>query len=122
MGDGPCGGFLGAALALGWFAGRRRSHLAGDREEKYRCFRMTAELRRRYMERYGGWSCGTVQRERFGRTFDLWDEQDKESFDTAGAHTTQCTDVVATAAQWVVQILCQPLSRFQGAGPPRPEE
>jgi len=121
LGDGPCGGFLGAALALGWFAGRRRLHLDGDREERYRCFRMTAELRRWYIQAYGSVLCCDIQQKVFGRAYDLWDDRDKEAFDAAGAHTTKCTHVVGRAAQWAVEILCQPPSRFQGIGPPRPE-
>lgn len=122
LGDAPCGGFLGAALAMGWFAGRRRSHLDGDREEKYRCFRMTAALRRRYLQAYGGLVCSEIQRKLFGRSYDLWDEQDKEAFDAAGAHTIHCTQVVGRATQWAVEVLCQPPSAFQGVGPPRPAD
>ena len=107
-GDGPCCSYLGATLALGVFAGRRRSRLDGDREAKQRCLSMCAELRRRYTDTYGGPTCQQVQLAKFGRCFDVWDEREREALEAAGAHMTGCTDVVGLGARWAVEILCQP--------------
>ncbi|MFL7811240.1 MAG: C-GCAxxG-C-C family (seleno)protein, partial [Anaerolineae bacterium] len=47
-GDGPCGALVGASMAFGILYPRRREAFGGDRENKYRTYRMVQQLHDRY--------------------------------------------------------------------------
>jgi C_GCAxxG_C_C family probable redox protein len=104
-GDSTCGALLGATLAFGLVSPRRREHFDGDKESKYRAFRMAQKLRQKYLDTYGSIRCHDIHREILGRPFDLRDSAERKAFEAAGAHDDKCTNVVAQAAQWAVEII-----------------
>ncbi len=101
----PCGALMGAVLAFGLVSPRRRENFAGDRDNKYRTFAMAQQMRERYLERYGGFTCHEIHRLKFGRAFDLRDPAERHAFDQAGAHDNGCVQVVAQAAAWAIEII-----------------
>jgi mannitol-1-phosphate 5-dehydrogenase len=104
-GDATCSALTGAVLAFGVIYPRRREQFDGDRENKYRTFAMTQRLRERYLQRYGTINCHEIHCHQMGRAFDLRDPTEREAFEAAGAHDDKCTDVVAQAARWAVEII-----------------
>ena len=104
-GDGVCGGYSGGIMMMSSMRGRRRDHFDGDREAKYASFDMAEQLHDKFLETYGTVLCKGVHQTIFGRSFDLRDDIAKQEFEQAGAHTDKCTTVVATAAQWITEIL-----------------
>jgi mannitol-1-phosphate 5-dehydrogenase len=104
-GDATCSALTGAVLAFGMIYPRRREQFGGDRDNKYRTFAMTQRLRERYLQRYGTIICHGIHRHKMGRAFDLRDPAEREAFEAAGAHEDKCTDVVAQAAKWAVEII-----------------
>ncbi len=104
-GDATCSALTGAVLAFGTIYPRRREEFDGDRENKYRTFAMAQRLRERYLQRYGTINCHEIHRHQMGRAFDLRDSTEREAFEAAGAHEDKCTDVVAQAARWAVEII-----------------
>lgn len=104
-GDATCSALTGAVLAFGMIYPRRREQFNGDRENKYRTFAMVQRLRECYLQRYGTISCHGIHRHKIGRAFDLRDPAEREAFEAAGAHKDKCTDVVAQAAKWAVEII-----------------
>jgi mannitol-1-phosphate 5-dehydrogenase len=104
-GDATCSALTGAVLVFGMIYPRRREQFDGDRENKYRTFAMAQRLRERYLQRYGAIICHGVHRHMMGRAFDLRDPAEREAFDAAGAHEDKCTEVVAQAAKWAVEII-----------------
>jgi hypothetical protein len=40
-----------------------------------------------------------------GRSFNLWDEEEKRSFENAGGHKDKCPVVVAKACAWTAEII-----------------
>jgi hypothetical protein len=104
-GDATCAALTAAALAVGMVYPRTRANFAGDREKKYRSFRMVQQLRERYVQRYGSVTCHDIHRHELGRPYDLRDEAEREAFEAAGAHVDGCTSVVARAARWAVEII-----------------
>jgi mannitol-1-phosphate 5-dehydrogenase len=104
-GDATCSALTGAVLAFGTIYPRRREQFDADRENKYRTFAMAQRLRERYLQRYGTTNCHEIHRHQMGRAFDLRDSTEREAFEAAGAHEDKCTDVVAQAARWAVEII-----------------
>jgi mannitol-1-phosphate 5-dehydrogenase len=104
-GDATCSALTGAILAIGMIYCRRRAQFNGDRESKYRTFAMVQRLRECYLQRYGAITCHEIHRYKMGRAFDLRDPAEREAFEAAGAHKDKCTDVVAQAAKWAVEII-----------------
>ena len=103
-GIGPCGGFLGGILVLGYFFGRdiHHTHVSGA---EYRDRVLANSLRERFQRKFKGLACREVQTSVFGHSFDLFNEDDKKRFELEGGHTTVCPGVVGEAAGWVAEIL-----------------
>ncbi|MGC9523819.1 MAG: C-GCAxxG-C-C family protein, partial [Anaerolineae bacterium] len=95
----------GATMAFGMLYPRRREAFDGDRENKYRTYAMVQQLRKRYLDAYGGLTCHDVHRTVLGRPFDLRDPDQREAFEAAGAHADKCTGVVKQAAEWAMEII-----------------
>jgi mannitol-1-phosphate 5-dehydrogenase len=101
----PCGALMGAVLAFGLVSPRRRENFTGDKENKYRTYAMAQEMRQRFLDRYGGFTCHEIHQQQYGRAFDLRDPAERHAFDLAGAHEDGCTRVVARAAAWAIEII-----------------
>ena len=82
------------------FFGRRREKFDDDREENYRSFGMANTLHDKFMQEYGTVICKEIHCKIFGRSYYLWDSEEKQAFEEAGAHKDKCTTVVANAAAW----------------------
>lgn len=105
--DGSCGSYSGALMVLGSFVGRSYTGmLADDNDEAYATAnRMGQKLHAKYMQTYGDVQCAKVQEQIFGRAFRLYDPEDVKAFGEAGAHEDKCPSVVASACDWIIQIL-----------------
>ncbi len=104
-GRGACGGYVGGVMMLGQLLGREREHFDDPEGIRYQTFDLAKELADRFDEEFGGTICRDVQTRVFGRSFDLRDPEDFESFEAAGAHDDKCPDVVGKAASMVVDII-----------------
>jgi len=103
--DGPCGGYTGGIMVMSMFFARVRKKFDDDREENYCSFRMAVELHDKFIEEYGTIMCREIHCKIFGRSYDLWNPEEKEQFEEAGAHREKCTGVVARASAWALGIL-----------------
>ncbi len=108
---GSCGGFSAGLMLIGSLFGRRRDHFDNDDDYKYTAFRMGRELHDRFIETYGTIICEQIHLRLFGRTYNLYDAQDKQQFNNDGGHTDKCTSVVANAASWTTELLLDELER-----------
>ena len=103
--DGPCGGYSGGIMIMSMFFARKRDKFDDDREENYCSYHMAVALHERYMKEYNTIICKDIHNVIFGRSFDIWDREQKALFEEAGAHTDKCTGVVANACAWTMEIL-----------------
>ncbi len=56
--------------------------------------------------------CRRIHEKLFGRGYDMRLKLEREAFEAAGGHGKHgCTEVVANAAQWVVEILAETVAR-----------
>lgn len=112
LGDGICGGYTGGIMIMSLFFGRRREKFDDDREERYRSLHMACALHDKFIEEYGTIICKEIHIKIFGRSFDMWDEEEKQLFEEAGAHKDKCTTVVANASAWTIGAILSEIEKL----------
>ena len=104
--DATCSAFTGGAMVISMLYPRHREKFDGDRDNKYIAFDLVQQLREKFLEKYGTIACGQIHKMLYGRPYDLRRKEERETFEEAGGHGDHgCTEVVADAAKWTVQIL-----------------
>lgn len=109
--DGVCGGYSGGAIMLSASFGRRRNKFGDDEENKFCSNQLTIKLHQKFIDTYDSVICREIHRKVFGRTFNLWDEEEKKEFERLGAHQDKCTNIVANAAAWTTELILKELER-----------
>jgi C_GCAxxG_C_C family probable redox protein len=112
IGDSACGAYSGAAIMIGFIWGRDRQRFDGDRENLDLSYDLTKRYHAWFLAEFGGCRCREVQEAVFGRSFDLWDPEDKRLFEEAGAHRDKCTVVVGRAAAQVTAMILEQMERL----------
>ena len=98
-----CGALTGALMALGTVAGRKRIE---DYDAYQACMELAYEVRAKFLERVGHTLCGEIHKILLGRTYRLYDEQDRERFHEDGGHErTGCPGVCGKAARIAAEII-----------------
>jgi C_GCAxxG_C_C family probable redox protein len=108
---GHCGGYVGGILMMSSFFGRSRENFDNDRENKYCSFNMAVALHELFRKKYGSIICREIHECIFGRSFDMWDEDERNAFEDAGAHKDKCTGVVADASRWTTQLILEEMEK-----------
>lgn len=103
-GDGTCGALAGGMLAISCKYGRERKNFATKQSKP---FKLSRRLHDRFVLEYGCVTCRDVQRQVFGRSFNLWDANEYREFEAQGGHRDKCTAVTGNVAKWVVEILIE---------------
>lgn len=111
LGDGSCGGYIGAAMAIGLLFGRPRERFDDDPESMETVNRATVALHRQFLVAYGSVTCHAIQKQVFGRSYDLWNQTDRAAFEEAGGHRDKCPGVVADAALWGAQLILSEMKK-----------
>ena len=93
---GTCGALMGAMMAFGALYGRDRAGFKTQRSRE--ALTHAKAVMDEFVAEFGSPVCGEVQTRLMGRSFDLWDADDFQRFEDAGAHADKCPKVVATAA------------------------
>lgn len=106
-GNCTCGALAGGVLILGYKYGRERKDFSTG--TRLKAFALAKKLHDRFVAEFGSCRCNDVQRKIFGRSFNLWDEDEYRKFEEAGGHTDKCPDVVGKVAMWVAeQLISEP--------------
>jgi mannitol-1-phosphate 5-dehydrogenase len=106
MNDGTCSAYTGGVLAIGLLFNRGRENFGGDRENKYKNFKIVQNLRERFIHEFGTITCSGVHQKKYGRFFDLSKKEESIAFEEAGGHgDIGCTQTVGKAAQLTMEIL-----------------
>ena len=104
-GKSTCSALLGGAMVFGLLNPRDHANFNGARETKYRSFDMTQRLIAKFEDRYKSIICHDIHTLRMGRPFDLRSSEQRVLFEEAGAHLEECTETVALAAKWTIEII-----------------
>jgi len=110
-GDGVCGAYCGAAIMIGYIWGRERKRFNGERHNLDVAYDLTNRYHDWMIGEYGGCLCREVQESIFGRSFDLWNQKDKQRFEEAGAHRDKCPEVVGRGAAKAVEMILEEMER-----------
>ncbi|MBA7498152.1 hypothetical protein ES704_03426 [subsurface metagenome] len=103
---GQCGALSGGVMILSYLYGRDKNDFDHrDLKSYYEACELVKKLINKFNEEYGSIMCKDIQTKIFGRSYNLWDSEDLEAFEKAGAHTDKCTTVVGKAARWVAEII-----------------
>ncbi len=105
-GDGTCGALVGGIAAISSHFGRERKEF-GQGGRHFKNFILSKELRDKFIDEFGSVICDDVQKNKMGRSFNLWDKEEYQKFEAAGAHDDKCTDVSGKTARWVAEILLE---------------
>lgn len=107
-GDGTCGGLAGGIAAVSCKYGRERDEFdKGQISDWLKSSRLGKKIRERFVEEFGSVICNDVQTKKMGRSFDIWDAEDFQKFEEAGAHEDKCPDVTGKVARWTAEILME---------------
>jgi mannitol-1-phosphate 5-dehydrogenase len=110
--ENTCSAFTGGAMVIGMVYPRRREHFDGDRENKYLNFELVQKLRDKFIQEYGTNTCGKIHEKIYGRAYDMRLTEERQAFEEAGGHGNHgCTEVVAKAAQWTIDVLKDELDK-----------
>jgi len=102
--QGTCGALVGGLCAISSLTGRTYEDFSqGD--SKRRIFRYSKKLYDKFTKEYGSILCKDIHKKLFGRTFNFWDREEYEKFESMGAHVDKCPEVSGKTAAWTVEII-----------------
>jgi C_GCAxxG_C_C family probable redox protein len=98
-----CGALTGAIMAIGLVAGRRRIE---DIDAYQSCMGLALEVREKFLDRVGHTLCAEIHKILFGRSYRMYDEEDRQRFHDDGGHErTGCPGVCGKAARIAAEII-----------------
>lgn len=104
-GEGTCGALLGASMAVSLCSAREYKNMEDPEKIRYGAFEMVKELFYKFDHEYGSTKCHDIHKVLMGKSYNLWDEVEKEEFEKAGGHDDKCPSVCANAVRWATEIL-----------------
>jgi C_GCAxxG_C_C family probable redox protein len=100
-----CGGLSGGIMLISQLYGRMRDAIEDKEGRRMIAYKLAARLLEKYLEKYGTPSCQGIQKQVFGRSFDLRKPEDFKALVDAGGHSHVCPDVVGTAARMTMEVI-----------------
>lgn len=108
--EGTCGALVGGLLAIGSLIGRDYEDFSKG-ENKRRVFQYAKKLHDLFIEEYGSILCKDVQKKLFGRSYVLFEPEDYQKFEKAGAHIDKCPHVAGNVAKWTAELIMKDLKK-----------
>lgn len=100
-----CGALTGGVMTLSCFLGREYDNFLDLHKIRFKCFKLAADLQRKFEQEFGSSKCTCIQTRIMGRSYNLWDPEEHKSFLEAGGHEDKCPSVCGQAAAFVIDIL-----------------
>ncbi|MFX1567521.1 MAG: C-GCAxxG-C-C family protein [Promethearchaeota archaeon] len=102
-GDGSCGALVGASMVIGYLFGRERKDFK-DMYKPLKSYTLVKELHDEYIKKYDSCRCFDVQNKLMGRTYNLWDDDEKQEAFNSGM-VDHCSDLVGKIAMIAIKII-----------------
>jgi hypothetical protein len=67
--------------------------------------KLSKEIREKFIDEYGSVICNDIQKEIFGKSYNLCDPNEFIAFEEAGGHDDKCPSVTGNAAKWATKVL-----------------
>jgi C_GCAxxG_C_C family probable redox protein len=98
-----CGALTGAIMAIGIVAGRKKIE---DVDTYQSCMRLALEVREKFLKRVGHTLCAEIHKILLGRSYHLYDDEERERFHDDGGHAREgCPGVCGKAARIAATII-----------------
>lgn len=98
-----CGALTGAIMAIGMVAGRKKIE---DVDTYQSCMRLALEVREKFLKRVGHTLCAEIHKILLGRSYHLYDDEEREKFHDDGGHAREgCPGVCGKAARIAAEII-----------------
>jgi len=98
-----CGALTGAIMAIGMVAGRKKIE---DFDTYQSCMSLAYEVREKFLELVGHTLCAEIHKILLGRSYRLYDDEEREKFHDDGGHTREgCPGVCGKAARIAAEII-----------------
>jgi len=98
-----CGALTGAIMAIGMVAGRKKIE---DVDTYQSCMRLACEVREKFLNRVGRTLCEEIHKILLGRSYHLYDDEEREKFHNDGGHAREgCPGVCGKAARIAAEII-----------------
>ncbi len=110
-GQGTCGALAGGMMAISTRYGRERADF--ETVGSTQASTLAKALYDKFVGEYGSPICTGVQEAVFGRSFNLWDPEERQAFEEAGGHKDKCPKVAGKAAMWTAEILMDAASQTE---------
>ena len=105
--SGSCGAYCSGLLAVGLKFNPTLEEERENPESRMRGAMKFMEYRDRFLEIYGTTLCPEIQKQLFGKGFDLTDDKDHAEFLTTPGHEAKCGEVVAEAARLAAEMILE---------------
>lgn len=105
MGE-TCGALIGGIMAISLAFGREELEDSLSSPSYARALELGKELCQRFREEIGNTKCRDIQKSLFGRSFNLWEPQEREEFIKAGGYE-KCPNVVRAAAELTAEVILE---------------
>ena len=102
---GHCGALSGAVMVISQLFGRELNAIEDPENKRTHAFRLANEMVGYFMAEFDTVICEEIQEKLMGRRFDLWDPDQKQAFEDAGAHNPYCPSVVGKSVQWAAKLI-----------------
>jgi C_GCAxxG_C_C family probable redox protein len=100
-----CGGLSGGIMVISQLYGRTREAIEDKEGKRMIAYKLASRLVEKYVEQYGTPSCQGIQKQVFGRSFDLRKPEDFKALVDAGGHSHVCPEVVGAAAKMTMEVI-----------------
>jgi len=98
-----CGALTGLLMVLGIVSGRRK---IDDVDAYQASMKLAIEARELFREAVGNTICAEIQKSLLGRSYRMYDDEDRERFHNDGGHTREmCPGVCGKAAGIAAEII-----------------
>mgnify|MGYP002410824931 CR=1 FL=1 len=108
-GDGHCGALSGGVMAIGYLFGREKKDF-GKQRKLLKANMLSKRLHDEFVEKYGTCRCADIQKQTFGRFFNLYDPEDMEAAAQAGM-ADKCSTLVGEVARMATRIILEEKER-----------
>jgi C_GCAxxG_C_C family probable redox protein len=106
-----CGALTGAIMAIGLVAGRKSIEYVDAYQS---CMELAYEVREKFLDRVGHTLCAEIHKILLGRSYRMYNEEDRQRFHDDGGHErTGCPGVCGKAAGIAAEIILR--EREKGA-------
>ncbi len=106
-----CGGFAGGSLFIGKILGRNKKDF-NTSSSKSGVYGVVKNLYDRFIKTYGTVICKDIQKNIFGKSFNLLDYKEKEEFHKVCGSKDKCPLVVGRASRWTAELILKEHSQL----------